>query len=353
LARTNYFHSLFVFLLRRLLLYPSSSYYRHLFFIVIWTIPINQHGRLTRSYGLLRTGVVFPIYKVKTRLQSIPSTDGRGAFAQASEIIKKEGFFNLYRGLQAELAGIGPVKASALFANDFFRNYLKDKNGKLDKKGELMSGVGTGLIVTGFYCPQEIVTIRMQMQGMPGVVDQTMTSIVKELGISGLYNGVGATALREVPFCVIHFSTYNWLKNNATGPGAYIPRDEQSGLPTNTGLVICGFTAGMVAAGLDTPADTIKTRLQNGKVEYKGIIDCAVKTWQTDGAKPFVSGVLPRMLMCGPKYGTIMFVKEFLQRYFFPLQDSAFDIDQEDFDIIRRGRVSDELKRARARYGVV
>ena len=61
----------------------------------------------------LRTGVVFPIYKVKTRLQSIPSTDGRGAFAQASEIIKKEGFFNLYRGLQAELAGIGPVKASA------------------------------------------------------------------------------------------------------------------------------------------------------------------------------------------------------------------------------------------------
>ena len=118
MARTNYFHSLFVFLLRRLL-YPSSSYYRHLFFIVIWTIPINQHGRLTRSYGLLRTGVVFPIYKVKTRLQSIPSTDGRGAFAQASEIIKKEGFFNLYRGLQAELAGIGPVKASALFANDF------------------------------------------------------------------------------------------------------------------------------------------------------------------------------------------------------------------------------------------
>ena len=89
MARTNYFHSLFVFLLRRLL-YPSSSYYRHLFFIVIWTIPINQHGRLTRSYGLLRTGVVFPIYKVKTRLQSIPSTDGRGAFAQASEIIKKE-----------------------------------------------------------------------------------------------------------------------------------------------------------------------------------------------------------------------------------------------------------------------
>ena len=111
--------------------------------------------------GAAGSCVVFPIYKVKTRLQSIPSTDTRGAFAQATEIVQKEGFFNLYRGLQAELAGIGPVKASALWANDFFRNLLIDKDGKLGAKEELMSGVGTGLIVTAFYCPQEIVTIRM------------------------------------------------------------------------------------------------------------------------------------------------------------------------------------------------
>jgi hypothetical protein len=59
------------------------------------------------------------------------------------------------------------------------------------------------------------------------------------------------------------------------------------------------------------------------------------------------------MLMCGPKYGTIMFVKEALQRYFFPEKDFPFDLDQEDIDIIRRGRVSNELTRARARYGIV
>lgn len=231
--------------------------------------------------GAAGSCVVFPIYKVKTRLQSIPSTDKRGGFQQAKEIIKKEGFFNLYRGLQAELVGIGPVKASALFANDFFRSQLKNKStGKLGMKEELMSGVGTGLIVTTFYCPQEIVTIRMQMQGMPGVIDQSMFSIVKELGLTGLYNGVGATALREIPFCVIHFSIYNYLKNNVT---PLIPRDTKTNLPTNSGLIYCGFIAGMIAAGLDTPADTIKTRLQNGNVQYKGIIDCAVKTWQTDG----------------------------------------------------------------------
>ena len=109
----------------------------------------------------------------------------------------------------------------------------------------------------------------------------------------------------------------------------------------------------MVAAGIDTPADTIKTRLQNGKIEYKGIVDCAVKTWQVDGARPFISGVMPRMLMCGPKYGTIMFVKEFLQGWFFPDKNSAFDVEQEDVDIIRRGRVSEDLRLARGRYGVV
>ena len=265
------------------------------------------------------------------------------------DIVKQEGYFKLYRGLQAELVGIGPVKASALWSNDFFRALLKDKDGHLGAKEELMSGVGTGFIVTAFYCPQEIVTIRMQMQGMPGVPNQSMTEIVKELGLRGLYNGVSATALREVPFCVIHFSTYNWLKHH----GTFIPRDEATKLPTNSGLVACGFIAGMVAAGIDTPADTIKTRLQNGKVEYKGIVDCAVKTWQVDGARPFISGVMPRMLMCGPKYGTIMFVKEFLQGWFFPDKNSAFDFEQEDVDIIRRGRVSEDLRLARGRYGVV
>jgi hypothetical protein len=116
---------------------------------------------------------------------------------------------------------------------------------------------------------------------------------------------------------------------------------------TNGGLVACGFLA-------DTPADTIKTRLQNGKVQYKGIVDCAVKTWQTDGARPFVNGILPRMLMCVPKYGTctIMFMKEFLQRWFFPEKDFAFELDQQDVDIIRKGRVTEELRKARARCGV-
>jgi solute carrier family 25 (mitochondrial aspartate/glutamate transporter), member 12/13 len=300
--------------------------------------------------GAVGSCVVFPIDKIKTRLQSAAAGDSRGMLTQARDVLRSEGLPRLYKGLSAELLMIGPVKAAALWSNDFFRTALGGGPGgkKLGPREEMLSGIGTGLIVTTFMCPQEIVKIRLQMQGMPGVPQQGLAEIVRELGVRGLYKGVDATALREVPFCVIYYTCYNWCKKQAP----FIPRDPTSGLATNSGVFASGVIAGMLAAGLDTPADCIKTRLQNGQVQYKGIVDCAVRTWQADGYRPFLAGVLPRMLICGPKYGTILFVYEFLQRNLFPGEDPALSSIQEDIDAIRGGRVEGLVERAQARYGL-
>lgn len=61
-------------------------------------------------------------------------------------------------------------------------------------------------------------------------------------------------------------------------------------------LFAAGFIAGVPAAGLLTPADVIKTRLQvmarEGQTTYSGIADCAVKLMRMEGPRAFWKGAL-------------------------------------------------------------
>ena len=61
-------------------------------------------------------------------------------------------------------------------------------------------------------------------------------------------------------------------------------------------LFTAGFVAGVPAAGLLTPADVIKTRLQvmarRGQTTYNGIADCAVKLMRMEGPRAFWKGAV-------------------------------------------------------------
>lgn len=66
--------------------------------------------------------------------------------------------------------------------------------------------------------------IRLQVQGevaKSGLDTPRMSAaaIVRQLGLVGLYKGVGACILRDVPFSGIYFPTYAHLKKNVFHEG--------------------------------------------------------------------------------------------------------------------------------------
>ena len=65
------------------------------------------------------------------------STNTTGNF---SKVIRHEGFFGLYRGLLPQLIGVAPEKAIKLTVNDFVRDKVTDKNGKIPIYGEILAG---------------------------------------------------------------------------------------------------------------------------------------------------------------------------------------------------------------------
>ncbi|XP_007892789.1 mitochondrial glutamate carrier 1 [Callorhinchus milii] len=286
--------------------------------------------------GLVGVSCVFPIDLVKTRLQN--QQKGHHLYTSMLDCMVKtvraEGFLGMYQGASVNMALVVPEKAIKLATNDFFRQLLSKDGKSLSLVKEMLAGSGAGLCQVIITTPMEMLKIQLQDSGriaaqisggLKGthaapqdkrssamyVVSQAQTpraisaiSLTKELllskGILGLYKGLGATLLRDVPFSTIYFPLFaniNKLGQKATGEKVHFHHS-----------FLAGCTAGCVAAVIVTPCDVVKTRiqtLQKGKGEdtYSGILDCVRKIWRREGPSAFLKGAGCRVLVIAPLFG--------------------------------------------------
>jgi solute carrier family 25 glutamate transporter 18/22 len=228
---------------------------------------------------------------------------------------RAEGYFGMYRGSAVNILLITPEKAIKLAANDFFRYHLTKKDGSLPIVRQMAAGGLAGLCQIIITTPMELLKIQMQDAGriaaqakLAGKVVQktSATSItlqlLKEKGISGLYKGTGATALRDVTFSVVYFPLFATL--NQLGPR----KADGSGEAVFWVSFLSGCVAGSSAALFVNPFDVIKTRLQalkkaEGEMAFNGIGDCITKTLKHEGITAFFKGGLCRMIVIAPLFG--------------------------------------------------
>lgn len=164
-----------------------------------------------------------------------------------------------------------------------------------------------------FTNPLEIVKIRLQVAGeIASAAKVRAWTVIKDLGIRGLYKGSRACFLRDIPFSAIYFPTYAHCKlkfadeMGHNGPGS---------------LLVSAMIAGVPAAYLVTPADVIKTRLQvaarQGQTTYSGVMDAFRKIWKEEGGKAFWKGGPARVFRSAPQFGFTLLTYEILQRLFY------------------------------------
>ncbi|XP_062519430.1 electrogenic aspartate/glutamate antiporter SLC25A13, mitochondrial-like [Corticium candelabrum] len=288
--------------------------------------------------GAVGATAVYPIDLVKTRLQNqrkrrvvVGELFYRNSFDCFWKVLRHEGVFGLYRGLGPQLIGVAPEKAIKLTTNDFMREKLTSKNGHLPFYREIIAGGCAGASQVIFSNPLEIVKIRLQVAGQfTGIKPPSALKIVADLGFKGLYKGISACLLRDIPFSAIYFSSYAHLKPKLA---------DDDGYNSPLSLLVAAATCGIPAAFLGTPADVIKTRLQvqvrEGQTKYTGLVDCARKIWHEEGFKKFWSGAPARVFRSSPQFGVTLMVYELLQQ--------LFDVD------FGRGKFSEQGKRKRER----
>jgi len=125
----------------------------------------------------------------------------------------------------------------------------------------------------------------------PGEPHPKAWQVTKALGLRGIYKGTGATLLRDVPFSMVFFPAHACFKS-------WMADGHQPSFPAVFGS---GIMAGMLAAGIVTPMDVVKTRLQvqhkSHHTHYKGIVDAFRTIWKEEGPGALMKGSIPRMLI--------------------------------------------------------
>ncbi|KAI0240130.1 mitochondrial aspartate-glutamate transporter agc1 [Massospora cicadina] len=266
--------------------------------------------------------VVYPVDLVKTRMQNqrsalVGPVLYKNSLGCLRRVVHSEGFVGLYRGLGPQLLGVAPEKAIKLTINDLVRGLMADQpSGDIPLWVEWVAGGCAGASQVAFTDPLEIVKIRLQVQGELAKVGPPRPSalwVVRNLGLLGLYRGVGACLLRDVPFSAIYFTTYSHLKRD------YFHESGTNKLCV-VELLAAGAAAGMPAAYLTTPADVIKTRLQvearMGETRYLGLYDAAARIYREEGVRAFFKGGTARIFRSSPQFGVTLAAYELLQRTF-------------------------------------
>ena len=117
--------------------------------------------------------------------------------------------------------------------------------------------------------PTDVIRINMQNN-----LHQTISSAFKA---GGLYRGLTATLIRDLPFATIQFSIYEYLKSRSSN---------------QVQVLASASVSASIAAILTTPLDVLKTRMSVCTMKI-GIID-HLKEIKRQGA--FFKGVKPRVL---------------------------------------------------------
>ncbi|XP_062924018.1 mitochondrial S-adenosylmethionine carrier protein isoform X1 [Mobula hypostoma] len=222
---------------------------------------------------------LFPLDTVKTRLQS------------QQGFYKAGGFRGIYAGVPS--AAIGSFPNAALF----FVTYECTKSvlGPLlsTKEAPLihMFAASLGeLVACIIRVPTEVVKQRSQACPTLGA-HQVLIETIKQEGILGLYRGFASTVKREIPFAVVQFPLWEFLKALWSWKQNHAVDSWQS--------AVCGAFAGGFAAAVTTPLDLVKTRImlaKKGTTTASGkVLPILSHIWKTQGISGLFSGIVPRV----------------------------------------------------------
>ena len=205
--------------------------------------------------GGIEATCVWPMEFIKTQLQLQSKAKGalpyNGMISGLSYYVRTTGFFSLYRGLAPTLIGSIPKAGIRFGLNALIKDNLRDKDGKLTPGKNFVAGLGAGvseaLIIVA---PVETVKTKCIDLNQPFV--SGLKHIVQTEGVSGIYKGAAATAMKQGSNQGLRFMWFNEYKRIVTNDG-------EKALTPLMGLA-GGMSAGCFSTLGNNPFDVVKVR---------------------------------------------------------------------------------------------
>ena len=262
---------------------------------------------ISGTSGSVALSIVYPMESIKTMIQLKSEAGEKASISKiASERMKTEGFRTLYKGLPAALIRqffFASIRLG-LFFN--FGDYFKSKNNRsaLTIMESTVSSLGAAAIGISAVMPFDVIFVRFQAEnalppsqrrGYTGV-GNAVARIIKEEGIKALWRGILPGIARAMALNFGMLVPYEQCK------AVFAPH-----IGWNYTNYLCSAAiAGLCSTICCLPFDNVKVKLQKmkpdqtGKLPYKGLIDCFVKSVKTEGIGRLWSAFLPFYLFVSP-----------------------------------------------------
>lgn len=285
------------------------------------TINKFKNILIAGTAGVCSILTLYPIETLKTRIQ-MKSESGNASLSPVKimkEMYAKEGIKTFYMGLGAA------IMRQFLFASfriGLFYNlvdYLKQKNKKdalsiVETAGASLSAGGIAILTV---MPFDVVFVRMQAENSLPVEQRRgytnmfngLSRIAKEEGIGSLWKGAIPAVARAM----------------ALNFGMLVPYEKCKSLLapyfgfTYTNYILSSAIAGFGAAVCALPFDNAKVKLQkqtpgpDGKLPYKGLINCMSKTIAKEGVLGCWAGFWTFYSFIFPQTVMILLINDFLR----------------------------------------
>ncbi|XP_028824266.1 mitochondrial S-adenosylmethionine carrier protein isoform X2 [Denticeps clupeoides] len=222
---------------------------------------------------------LFPLDTIKTRLQS------QQGFQKAG------GFRGIYAGVPSAAAGSFPSAAAFFVTYETSKTLFGDFMAAPMAPVSHMMAASLGEVVACLVrVPTEVVKQRTQASPSTNTY-RVLLSTLREEGLRGLYRGYGSTVLREIPFSLVQFPLWEYLKSLWSW---------REGRPVHSWqAALCGAFAGAVAAFVTTPLDVAKTRIMLAKagssVARGSLPSVLYGVWRSRGVSGLFAGSVPRI----------------------------------------------------------
>lgn len=262
-----------------------------------------------------------------------------GPIGTAQRIVQREGPMALYKGLTAVWMGIVPKMAIRFVSfeqyretlakltpnnnnksNSHLNNTAANSNPMITFTAGLLSGLTEAILVV---TPAEVCKIRMQSQYHSLTdahqmqhrkytnVGQTAITIVREEGISALYQGLVPTMMRQGCNQAANFSAYNYFKSQV------LTRTQQQDLLPYQSLLLGGIS-GSFGPMVNNPLDVVKTRMQKQVIhptkipKYTGLAQACAVIAKEEGYAALWKGITPRLMRIMPGQAITFMIYEFV-----------------------------------------
>ncbi|CAH9078488.1 unnamed protein product [Cuscuta europaea] len=181
------------------------------------------------------------------------------------------------------------------------------RHGAVNTTKHLWAGAVAAMISRTFVAPLERLKLEYIVCGEQKDIFDLIKVIATTQGLRGFWKGNFVNILRTAPFKAVNFCAYDTYRKQLTR----LSGNEET---TNTERFVAGAAAGITAALICLPLDTIRTKLvAPGGEAMGGVIGAFHHVIQTEGFFSLYKGLLPSILSMAPSAAVFYGVYDILK----------------------------------------